>query len=139
MSDTVDDVVGGVSGVVRGVGGVVHDAAGRLLVVRRGNPPYAGSWSIPGGRVEPLEDDHAAVERELLEETGLVVRAGVLLGVLELGRIVVRDYRCELVGGELAAGDDAAEAAWVTAAELSALPTTPRLIPLLREWNALPR
>jgi ADP-ribose pyrophosphatase YjhB (NUDIX family) len=130
------------SDVVRGVGGVVHDAAGRLLVVRRGHPPHAGHWSIPGGRLEPGEDDVAAVERELLEETGLVVRAGALLGVVELGppdaRVVVHDYRCELVGGDLRAGDDAAAAAWVTSAELRALPTTPRLLSLLGRWNALP-
>jgi ADP-ribose pyrophosphatase YjhB (NUDIX family) len=128
--------------VVRGVGGVVHDGRGRLLVVRRGRPPHAGLWSIPGGRVEPGEDDATAVAREVAEETGLVVRPGALLGVVELGTpdapIVVHDYRCELVGGTLAAGDDAAAAAWVTAAELRALPTTPRLLPLLAEWGALP-
>ena len=127
---------------VRGVGGVVHDARGRLLVVRRGRPPYLDHWSIPGGRVEPGEDDAAAVVRELAEETGLVVRAGELLGVVELGapgaEIVVHDYRCELVGGTLAAGDDASAAAWVTAAELRALPTTPRLLPLLTAWGVLP-
>ena len=125
---------------VRGVGGVVHDAAGRLLVVRRGRPPHAGLWSIPGGRVEPGEDDAAAVVRELAEETGLAVRVGELLGVVALGAgIVVHDYRCTVVGGTLAAGDDAADAAWVTAAELRMLPTTPRLLPLLAEWGALPR
>jgi len=127
---------------VRGVGGVVHDARGRLLVVRRGRPPYADHWSIPGGRVEPGEDDATAVVRELAEETGLVVRVGALLGVVELGPpeapVVVHDYRCELVGGALVAGDDAAAAAWVTAAELRALPTTPRLLPLLAAWGVLP-
>ena len=127
---------------VRGVGGVVHDAAGRLLVVRRGRPPHAGLWSIPGGRVEPGEDDATAVARELAEETGLAVRVGELLGVVELGTgtgaIVVHDYRCTVVGGTLAAGDDAAAAAWVTAAELRERPTTPRLVPLLAEWGALP-
>ncbi|HST99198.1 MAG TPA: NUDIX domain-containing protein, partial [Geodermatophilus sp.] len=110
-----------------------------LLVVRRGRPPHAGLWSIPGGRVEPGEDDAAAVVRELAEETGLAVRVGELLGVVELGAgIVVHDYRCKVVGGTLAAGDDAADAAWVTAAELLALPTTPLLWPLLAEWGALP-
>jgi ADP-ribose pyrophosphatase YjhB (NUDIX family) len=127
---------------VRGVGGVVHDGRGRLLVVRRGRPPYAGHWSIPGGRVLPGEDDATAVARELAEETGLAVVVGELLGVVELGageaRIVVHDYRCEVLGGTLAAGDDAADAAWVTAAELRELPTTPLLWPLLAEWGVLP-
>ena len=126
----------------RGVGGVVHDARGRLLVIRRGRGPYEGHWSIPGGRVEPGEDDATAVVRELAEETGLVVRPGELLGVVELGRpddaVLVHDYRCELVGGTLVAGDDAAAAAWVTSAELRAMLTTPLLLPLLTEWGVLP-
>jgi 8-oxo-dGTP diphosphatase len=138
-SDDGRAVSEGGPGVVRGVGGVVHDGEGRLLVVRRGRSPHAGLWSIPGGRVEPGEDDATAVVRELAEETGLAVRAGELLGVVDLGGIVVHDYRCELLGGTLAAGDDAAAAAWVTAAELRALPTTPRLVPLLTGWDALPR
>ena len=61
---------------VRGVGGVVHDAAGRLLVVRRGRPPHAGLWSIPGGRVEPGEDDATAVARELAEAAWRSLRQG---------------------------------------------------------------
>jgi ADP-ribose pyrophosphatase YjhB (NUDIX family) len=124
--------------MIRGVGGVVHDAAGRLLVVRRANPPLPGTWSIPGGKVEPGEDDATAVERELLEETGLVVRAGALLGTVRLGPFEVYDYRCTVLSGEPRAGDDAAAVAWVTRAELRALETTPQLIPLLTEWGALP-
>jgi 8-oxo-dGTP diphosphatase len=124
------------------VGGLAYDGQGRLLLVQRANDPGRGLWSVPGGRVEPGEDDAAAVVRELAEETGLVVRAGELLGVVELGApgaaIVVHDYRCELVGGTLAAGDDASAAAWVTAAQLRTLPTTPRLLPLLTEWGVLP-
>src|SRR4051794_23628758 len=48
------------------VGALVHDDAGRLLVVRRAREPAAGSWSVPGGRVEPRETDHDAVVREVL-------------------------------------------------------------------------
>ena len=56
---------------VRCVGAVVHDAAGRLLMVRRANEPGRGQWSLPGGRVEPGESDASALARELREETGL--------------------------------------------------------------------
>ena len=68
---------------VRCVGAIVHDAGGRLLVIRRGRPPGAGRWSLPGGRVEPGESDAEAVVRELLEETGLRVETGSLIGRVE--------------------------------------------------------
>ena len=67
------------------VGALVHDDDGRLLVVRRGREPGRGLWSVPGGRVEPGESDTVAVEREVLEETGLHVTVGIRVGT------VVRD------------------------------------------------
>jgi 8-oxo-dGTP diphosphatase len=60
---------------------VVH--AGCLLLVRRGSPPAAGLWSVPGGRVEPGETLTEAVAREVREETSLDVEAGELLGWVE--------------------------------------------------------
>lgn len=128
---------------IHGVGAVVHDDAGRLLVVRRGRQPFAGYWSLPGGRVEPGEDDAAAVVREVAEETGIVVVVGALLGTLERpapggGVFDIRDYRCAVSGGALIAGDDATAVAWVEADELRRLPTTPGLLQLLAQWDALP-
>jgi ADP-ribose pyrophosphatase YjhB (NUDIX family) len=125
------------------VGAIVRDAAGRLLVVRRGREPALGRWSVPGGRVEPGEDDAAAVVRELREETGLTVRVGDLVGEVERAGLagatyVIRDYECQPAGGMLVAGDDAAEARWVTPAELLALPTSEGLVDSLREWGVLP-
>ena len=68
------------------VGGiVVHDGPGgrRLLLVLRGREPSRGNWSVPGGRVEPGESDEAATAREVLEETGLHVNVGPLVGSVE--------------------------------------------------------
>ena len=62
------------------VGALVHDDDGRLLVVRRGREPGRGLWSVPGGRVEPGESVGVAVEREVLEETGLHVTVGIRVG-----------------------------------------------------------
>ena len=55
------------------VGAIVIDE-GQLLLVRRGNPPGEGAWSVPGGRVEPGERLQDAAQRELAEETGLAGR-----------------------------------------------------------------
>ncbi|HEU5031329.1 MAG TPA: NUDIX domain-containing protein [Spirillospora sp.] len=127
---------------VRCVGGIVRDGSGRLLLVRRGRPPGAGLWSVPGGRVEPGEDDAAAVVRELKEETGLDVAAGALAGSVDRpgpGGVVyeIHDYEARVVGGVLRAGDDAADARWVTAAELRGLPLTDGLVEALESWGLL--
>ncbi len=124
---------------VQCVGGVVHAADGRLLLVRRANEPGRGRWSVPGGRVEPGEDDHAAVAREVAEETGLAVRPGRLVGRVVRGRYAIADYACVPLGGALRAGDDALEARWCTAADLAALPLVEGLLDALTGWDALPR
>ncbi|MBO2458658.1 NUDIX hydrolase [Actinomadura violacea] len=127
---------------VRCVGGIVRDGGGRLLLVRRGRPPGQGLWSVPGGRVEPGEDDAAAVVRELREETGLDVAPGALAGSVDRpgpgGAVYeIHDYEARVVGGVLRAGDDAAEARWVTEAELRELPLTEGLVEALESWGLL--
>jgi 8-oxo-dGTP diphosphatase len=120
------------------VGGLVYDNVGRLLLVQRANEPGRGLWSLPGGRVEPGENDAAALVREMAEETGLVVQPGDLIGRVRRGRYAIADYRCHMVGGTLLAGDDALDARWCDAATLLELPLVPLLLETLREWDALP-
>lgn len=128
---------------VRCVGAVIHDRAGRLLMIKRGRPPAVGRWSLPGGRVEPGESDIVAVARELLEETGLDVECGPLAGVVVRGEFEIHDYWCSVTGGVLRAGDDAADARWVSAAEYTRLDQSGALVDqltaTLRSWHALPR
>ncbi|TDC46506.1 NUDIX domain-containing protein [Actinomadura sp. KC345] len=127
---------------VRCVGGIVRDGDGRLLMVRRGRPPGEGLWSVPGGRVEPGEDDAEAVARELKEETGLDVVAGALAGTVERpgpGGVTyeIYDYAATVTGGALRAGDDASDVRWVTPDALRGLPVTPGLLDALALWGVL--
>jgi 8-oxo-dGTP diphosphatase len=128
------------------VGAVIRDDAGRLLLIRRRNEPGAGLWSLPGGRVEAGETDEQALIREILEETGLVAAAGALLGTVEWpgrdGAIVdIRDYLAVVTGGSLQAGDDAADARWVTPGEIGRMDQAGRLTSGLTEaltsWRVL--
>ena len=114
---------------IRCVGAVIRDGGGRLLLIRRGHPPGEGLWSLPGGRVEAGESDQDAVVREVGEETGLSAVPGAFLGAVERpapdGAVFdIRDYEAVVTGGQLAAGDDAAEAVWVSPARLASLPVT---------------
>lgn len=126
------------------VGAVVHDRSGRLLLIRRGQPPGQGLWSLPGGRVEPGESDHQAVVREIEEETGLRVRPGRLLGTVcrpapSGATYVIADYACELLGPDLPTGaSDADEARWVDEADYYTLPLVPGLTEALIDWGVLP-
>jgi ADP-ribose pyrophosphatase YjhB (NUDIX family) len=123
--------------------GILFDGARRLLLIRRGTPPAQGSWSLPGGRCLPDEPTAAACVREVAEETGLTVRVVALAGSVLRdapggGTYRIDDYLCEATGGVLAAGDDAADARWVTRAELEELHLAPLLREALTEWGQLP-
>jgi len=113
-----------------GVGAVIV-AEGRALLIRRGQAPLLGQWSLPGGVLECGEALRDAAVREALEETGLVVEVGDMLGVYERviraddGRVryhyVLIDFLCRAVGGDLKAGSDAAEVGWFRREELPSL------------------
>lgn len=112
--------------------GVILDDAGRVLVVLRGVPPSEGRWTVPGGRVEAGETVRDAVRREVREETGLEVEVGELAWWLEHidadHHYVILDFRADVVGGDLRAGDDARDARFMTRSELAAVPHTDGLL-----------
>jgi ADP-ribose pyrophosphatase YjhB (NUDIX family) len=130
------------SSVISCVGAVIRDGQGRLLLIKRGHPPGLGLWSLPGGRVEPGETDQAALRREMREETGLFIEAGALIGAVRRpaadgGIYDIRDYAATVTGGTLRPGDDAADARWVAAGDLTALPLTDGLLEILARWGVL--
>ncbi len=122
----------------------MFDAAGRLLLVRRGRAPGVGLWSIPGGRCLPGERATDACVREVAEETGLKVRVVRLAGQVAWPGTKdsiydIADFVCALVGGRLRSGDDATDARWVSSAEFRTLALVPELADTLDEWECLPR
>lgn len=104
-----------------------------VLLIRRGTKPLAGDWSLPGGRIEFGERAEAAALRELAEETGVTARLVGLVDVVDAiftsrttGAVarhyVLFDYAAVWLSGELAAGDDAEHAEWISPARLADLP-----------------
>lgn len=102
---------------------VVRDGSGRLLLVRRGNDPCRGMWSLPAGFVDAGEDPRAAAARECREETGLQVEVGELLGLHPAGGSVsfFLSFAATVTGGVLMAGDDAQDARYFANDELPEL------------------
>ena len=127
---------------VVGVGAVVLDEH-RVLLIKRGNPPLKGQWSLPGGGVEVGETLEQAVAREVLEETGLTIEVGPIVEVLDRisrdgdGRVeyhfVLVDFVCRPGTGSLRSATDAEDAAWVPLAELARYEVAPVTISVIHK------
>lgn len=115
---------------VVGVGAVVW-SGDRLLLVRRGKPPRAGQWSLPGGAQRLGETVAEAARREVMEETGLELDRVEVIATVDLierddaGRVryhyTLIDVTAEATGDAARPGSDAADVRWFTPEEASAL------------------
>ena len=124
-----------------GVGAIVIKDD-KVLLVKRGIPPSKGLWAIPGGHVELGETLQETAEREILEETGIVIEAQKpayafdLIERDDLGKIrfhyIVVDLMAEYISGEPLGADDALEARWFSSEAIKKLPVARNTINLLK-------
>lgn len=129
------------------VGALIREN-GRVLLIKRANEPSKGKWSIPGGLVEVGEGVRDAVAREVLEELGLRIRVGDLIGVFEnvvrdgVGGIryhfVILDYFAEPVSGVLRGNGEVADVRWCSPVEAWGLRLTSTTRRLLRQVEFAP-
>jgi ADP-ribose pyrophosphatase len=125
---------------------VMHDH--KILLVMRKNPPAQGQWAIPGGRIKWGETLQEAAEREIFEETGIIIRANEPVYTFDtivrdhnnaiVYHYVIVDLAADFVGGTLSPGDDAVKAAWLSAHELKQLHVNTTTLKLLTQINFLP-
>jgi 8-oxo-dGTP diphosphatase len=131
-----------------GVGAVILQD-GKVVLVKRRYEPLAGQWSLPGGRLELGETLEAGLAREMLEETGLVVRVGPVVDVFDRILLdperrvryhyVLIDYLCRPLGGTLMYGSDVAAAELVDPADLARFSLTPKATAVIEKALSLAR
>lgn len=110
-----------------GVGAVVW-RGDAVLLVRRGQPPLEGQWSLPGGAQELGETVAEAICREVGEETGVTIEPGPVVDVINFierddkgaprYHYTLVDFMAEWRAGEPCAADDVAEAHFVPLSDL---------------------
>lgn len=125
---------GTLDGVI-GASAALFDDAGRVLLIERGKPPFAGVWSLPGGHIEPGEAPAATAVREVAEETGVTAEdlafltrydvplrdeTGAIRGTLPLAVYFGR----AAAGASPVAADDVRAARFVAIADLAGYPLT---------------
>ena len=125
-----------------GVGALIIEADS-ILLVQRAREPLKGWWSLPGGVLEPGELLRDAVCREVQEETGLLIEPVEIIEIFERilrdadGRAeyhyVLVDYLCRVLGGTLAANDDAGQVAWVPRHNLASYRITEGTLPVIEK------
>ena len=118
--------------------------ANRILLVRRARSPAKGVYSLPGGRVEFGESLHAALHREVAEETALSIEivelAGwreVLPGTASGGHYLIMSFAARWVAGEPVLNAELDDFSWRAPDALSDLSLTEGLIGIIQSAGRL--
>jgi ADP-ribose pyrophosphatase YjhB (NUDIX family) len=129
-----------------GLGAVVISPQG-LLLIKRGNRPRMGAWSLPGGAQDLGETINEGIIREVKEETGLDVEVLEIVDVVDLinrdldGRIkyhyTLIDACVVVTGGTLKAGSDAMDAQWFSMTEITGLNLWSETIRIIKRANVI--
>lgn len=128
-----------------GVGGLIFNAQGQVLLVARKNPPRAGEWHIPGGKLEPGETLAACCAREIREETGLNASPRHIIAIADRQidgfHYVIIDFIAELDHGDESIqptpGSDATEAGWFDPEKIKHLPIVEGLLEVIAAGQAV--
>jgi len=127
-----------------GVAAVVFDPQGKVLLIKRGQPPAAGWWSIPGGKQQANESLAEACRREVREETGLAVELAGIIAVVERRsegfHYVIIDFLArpaDINQLDLIAATDVTESAWVGLEQLAHYPLVPGLAEIIQRASLL--
>jgi mutator protein MutT len=120
-----------------------------ILLVRRANPPNAGRWALPGGKIEFGESVEAAALRELFEETRVRGEAREVFTAVDVfdhdedgelrQHFILIAVLCRWISGEPQGEDDALEACWFQVQELASadLPMVSGLTEIVQQAAAL--
>jgi 8-oxo-dGTP diphosphatase len=120
--------------------GVICLRGDEVLLIRRGQAPRKGDWSLPGGRIEPGESEEAAALRELAEETGVSATLGPKVATIDADfegfRYRLHDYVAVWTGGTPRGADDALEARFFALSDIAALGMWDKTEAVIRDAHA---
>jgi len=114
-----------------GVGVITFNSEKKVLLVKRGNEPSKGLWSLPGGLVELGERVREAGIREVKEECSIDIEPEDVISVVDLiledsdGKVkyhyILIEYLAKYIGGELKLQSDVIDAGWFSQPEIAQL------------------
>ena len=97
--------------MIHAADGILVDSDGKIILIQRKSDTFDGYWALPGGIVELTETVEEALEREMREETGVIVKTKEILGVFShpdrdpRGRVISTVFICEYQGVKKAGSD----------------------------------